>query len=205
MLDGAGFDLWAEGYDASVGLSDEAGSYPFAGYGAILNAIYGRVLGASGRVVLDLGFGTAALTAKLYERGCAVYGQDFSPRMLELARAKMPNAALYQGDFANGLTAPLTRLKYDAIIATYSLHHLTDAQKVSLLNQLLPLLNETGCIYIGDVTFETRAELLKCRAASGAEWDEDEIYFVYDELRRHFPKMQFEPMSSCAGLLTLRR
>lgn len=31
MLSSQGFDLWADGYDASVGLSDEENSYPFAG------------------------------------------------------------------------------------------------------------------------------------------------------------------------------
>lgn len=32
MLNHKGFDLWADGYDKSVGLSDEANTYPFAGY-----------------------------------------------------------------------------------------------------------------------------------------------------------------------------
>ncbi len=40
MLDSKGFDLWADGYDQSVGLSDEDGTYPFAGYKQILNEIY---------------------------------------------------------------------------------------------------------------------------------------------------------------------
>lgn len=85
MLNNKGFDLWADGYDKSVGLSDEAGAYPFAGYKNILNEIYNRVLSHSGKTVLDIGFGTGTLTAKLYEQGCQIYGQDFSGRMLELA------------------------------------------------------------------------------------------------------------------------
>lgn len=36
MLDDKGFDLWADGYDKTVGLSDEENSYPFAGYKEIL-------------------------------------------------------------------------------------------------------------------------------------------------------------------------
>ncbi len=32
MLDNKGFDLWADGYDKSVGISDEGNEYPFAGY-----------------------------------------------------------------------------------------------------------------------------------------------------------------------------
>ena len=205
MLDNKGFNLWADDYDKSVGLSDEDGTYPFAGYKTILNAIYNRVLSVSSKNVLDIGFGTGTLTSKLYEHGCMIYGQDFSDRMIELAKEKMPNAKLYQGDFSNGLVDPLLQQKYDAIIATYSLHHLTDLQKVTFLKNLLMLLNEGGCIYIGDVAFESREALQKCMDAVGDEWDDDEIYFVYDELRLHFPTMQFEQMSNCAGLIALQR
>ncbi len=203
MLNSKGFDLWADGYDKSVGLSDEDSTYPFAGYKYLLNEIYNRVLSGSGKDVLDIGFGTGTLTAKLYERGCRIYGQDFSQRMLELAQAKMPNAKLFQGDFSLGLAEELKKNRYDAIIATYSLHHLTDGQKVSFINSLLPLLREGGSIYIGDVAFETRAALNKCRNEVGDGWDTDEIYFVYDEMKEAFPKMKFEPISICAGLLTL--
>lgn len=123
--------------------------------------------------------------------------------MIALAQEKMPGARLFQGDFSNGLAEPLTQQKYDAIIATYSLHHLTDAQKITFLKQLLPLLNEGGCIYIGDVAFETRAALQRCKEETGDEWDDEEIYFVYDELRAQFTSVRFEKMSDCAGLFTL--
>ena len=205
MLSNKGFDLWADDYDKSVGLSDEDGTYPFAGYKAILNEIYNRVLCTSAKTVLDIGFGTGTLTSKLYEQDCEIYGQDFSDKMITLAQEKMPNARLFQGDFSNGLVEPLMQQKYDAIIATYSLHHLTDAQKVNFLKSLLSLLHEGGCIYIGDVAFETRAALQKCMEETGDEWDGDEIYFVYDELRAHFPSIQFKQMSDCAGLFTLHR
>lgn len=204
MLDQKGFDLWADSYDKSVGLSDEDGSYPFAGYRAVLNAIYQRILASAAKDVLDIGFGTAALTARLYQQGCRIYGQDFSEKMLALAQEKMPQAQLVQGDLTEGLAAPLTRQQYDAVVATYSLHHLTDAQKVGFLRSLLPLLREGGCVYIGDVAFETRAALEACRAAAGDEWDDEEIYFVCDELRQQFPQLRFEQLSHCAGLLTLR-
>ena len=188
MLNNKGFDLWADDYDKSVGLSDDDGTYPFAGYKNILNEIYNRILNSSAKTVLDIGFGTGALTSKLYEHGYNVYGQDFSERMIELAREKMPNAKLYQGDFTDGLVETLTNKKYDVIIATYSLHHLTDIQKVKFIENLSKLLNDEGCIYIGDVAFENRETLVKCMAEAGEEWDDEEIYFVIDELRRHFLK-----------------
>lgn len=205
MLNNKGFDLWADGYDESVGLSDEDGTYPFAGYKDVLNEIYNRILSCSGKTVLDIGFGTGTLTTKLYEQGCSIFGQDFSERMIELAQEKMPDARLYQGDFTLGLSEELKQNKYDAIIATYSLHHLTDAQKVSFLESLLLLLNEGGNIYIGDVAFKNRMELEACKAQAGDEWDDEEFYFVYDELKKFFPKMKFEQISYCAGVLTLER
>ena len=73
MLNNTGFDLWADGYDKSVGLSDENDRYPFAGYRAMMNALYQRVLAQSGRDVLDIGFGTGILTSRLYEQGCQIY------------------------------------------------------------------------------------------------------------------------------------
>ena len=198
MLNNTGFDLWADGYDKSVGLSDENDRYPFAGYRAMMNALYQRVLAQSGRDVLDIGFGTGVLTSRLYEHGCRIYGQDFSARMIELAQAKMPDARLYQGDFSKGLVPELRAQQY-------SLHHLTDMQKIDFLRALLPLLKQDGCLFIGDVAFRTREELEACRTAAGEDWDSDEIYFVYDELRPHFPALTFESFSHCTALLTLRR
>ena len=49
MLNNTGFDLWADGYDKSVGLSDENGRYPFVGYRAMMNgsiSAYSRRAGA---------------------------------------------------------------------------------------------------------------------------------------------------------------
>ena len=117
----------------------------------------------------------------------------------------MPDARLYQGDFSKGLVPELRAQQYDAIVATYSLHHLTDTQKIDFLRALLPLLKQDGCLFIGDVAFRTREELEACRTAAGEDWDSDEIYFVYDELRPHFPALTFESFSHCTALLTLRR
>lgn len=205
MLDKKSFDLWADGYDKTVAVSDKENTYPFAGYKDVLGSIFQAIMEKQPAAVLDIGFGTGTLTAKLYEHGCTIYGQDFSSRMMELASEKMPCAHLYQGDFAQGLAEPLQRQSYDCIVATYSLHHLTDEQKVGLLQNLLEHLNENGQIIIGDVAFETRDEWNQCRQAAGDEWDDDEIYFVADELRAVFPSLTFRQVSYCAGILTLAR
>ena len=66
-------------------------------------------------------------------------------------------------------------------------------------------MKQDGCIFIGDVAFRTRDELEACRNAAGSEWDEEEIYFVYDELHSQFPALTFEYFSHCNALLTLRK
>ena len=205
MLNSNGFDVWADGYDESVRLADESDAYPFAGYATILKKIYGRVCASGAKTVLDIGFGTGTLAGQLYQQGCDVFGQDFSSRMIQLAQGKMPRAKLYQGDFSLGLVQELKQQRYDAIIATYALHHLTGEQKAAFLQELLPLLQDNGCIYVGDVAFATRAQLEQCKAQAGDDWDASEIYFVYDELKQAFPQLRFEPVSHCAGLLTLKK
>ena len=203
MLDNKGFDLWADGYDKAVGVSDEENSYPFAGYKEILGRIYQIIMQKPGATVLDIGFGTGTLATKLYENGCIIYGQDFSSRMIEMASAKMPEAHLFHGDIINGLVVPLLLQRYDFIVATYSLHHLTDEQKKTFLRLMLDQLSENGQILIGDVAFQTRSELEKCKQKTGDEWDDEEIYFVVDEMKREFPGLEFTKVSYCAGILSL--
>ena len=205
MLDSKGFDLWADEYDKSVGLSEEEKTYPFAGYKKILGTIYKTIMEKPDPTVLDIGFGTGTLTRKLYENGCTVYGQDFSSKMIELALEKMPEAHLYKGDFTLGLVEPLKHEHYDFIVATYSIHHLTDVQKVNFLKELLDRLNDGGKILIGDVAFETRSELEKCKEESGDGWDNNEIYCVSDELRAEFTNLRFERISFCSGILIISK
>ena len=205
MLDSEGFDLWADEFDEDVIRTDEAGRYPFAGYRRILQEITDRILESGARDVLDLGFGTGVLLKRLYDRGVQVYGQDYSEKMCTIAREKMPEAELCCGDLRKGLVEELLARQYDAITATYVLHHVPDEEKRAFLLGLLPLLREGGCIYIGDVAFETREDFDRCRAESGDEWDDEEEYFVEEETRAVFPAMKFEFFSACSGLLTLKK
>lgn len=203
MLNNKGFDLWADNYDKTVEISDNDNTYPFAGYKNILNEIYNSILENSSKNILDIGFGTGTLTTKLYEKGCNIYGQDFSDKMVELAKNKMPDSKLFKGDISKGLVEELKKQKYDAIIATYSLHHLSDKDKVKFIKELIKLLNQNAVIYIGDVAFETRNDLEKCKEQCGEHWDNEEIYFVYDEIKKEFPKSEFIKYSECAGIIKI--
>lgn len=204
MLASDGFDLWAEGYDRAVGLSDEQDTYPFAGYRQVLGTIYRRIRqDANIRAVADVGVGTAVLSGRLYDAGCDVSGLDFSPRMLEIARARMPHADLLRHDLAAGFPPAWAQRRFDCIVSTYALHHLTDGQKLEFLAQCL---RHAPLVLIGDVAFPDSAAQEVCRRRAGEEWDEDEHYFVMD--RPAFPaeaSATFTPCSHCAGVIELVR
>lgn len=70
MLNEQGFDLWADGYDEAVEVSDLQNTFPFAGYKSVLASIYQQVMQKEDATILDIGFGTGNLTTRLYEKGC---------------------------------------------------------------------------------------------------------------------------------------
>lgn len=205
MLDKFGFDLWAQDYDKTVEISESGDEYPFAGYKSVLAYIYNAVRTMKAKKVLDIGFGTAVLTQKLYDDGLEIHGQDFSKNMLEIAQKKMPKAKLYEGDFTKAIDKEILSEKYDAIVATYSLHHIIDSGKKDFLKALLGLLNDGGKIFIGDVSFVDLASLEACREESKDYWDDDEYYIVYESLKKDFPKAIFEKISFCSGVLILEK
>lgn len=201
MLDNKGFDLWAEDYDTSVKRCFESNEYPFAGYKEVLGTIYDCVTSkGSHATVLDIGFGTGVLTKKLYDEGTEIYGIDFSEEMIKRAKSKMPNSVLIKHDFSKGLPFEFKEKKFDFIICTYSIHHLTDKDKILFINELKTHLTEGGKILLGDVAFETRRDLELCRNQAGDNWDQDEIYIVKEDLHKEFPDMQFKKISFCAGI-----
>lgn len=208
MLNNQGFNLWADNYDQTVQVSEENNQYPFAGYKNILNSIFNEVMQNEHARVLDIGFGTGVLTSKLYENGHQIDGVDFSTRMIAIAKSKMPNANLVEWDISKGLPPEIMVEKYDFIISTYALHHLTDEEKTPFIMNLLSLLKTDGKILIGDIAFETREKLEQCRRESIDYWDHDEFYFVYQELRASLNnecKCEFYPISHCGGVLIISK
>lgn len=201
MLDITGFDLWAAHYDKSVEKSNDKYSYPFAGYYEILKIIYKTVRERKkDGCILDVGFGTGMLTERFYQDGYSISGIDFSPKMIDTAKLKMPNANLIQHDFSTGYPYALKEKTFDFIISTYAIHHLTTQQKIDFIQQLLNHINPSGLLLIGDVGFATKKELESCRQEYNDTWDEDEIYMTEEELRPYFPHMVFHKITFCSGI-----
>ncbi|MBN1776486.1 MAG: class I SAM-dependent methyltransferase [Clostridiales bacterium] len=207
MLDSYGFDLWADSYDDSVRQAEEDNEYPFAGYSALMNAVYGTVMNCAPAKVLDVGFGTAVLSKKLYDAGCKVTGIDFSAEMLQAARRKMPRARLLRWDFTQGIPPEFAAETFDFIISTYALHHLAYDAQASFILALLKLLKAGGRMLIGDVCFETEEALLECREQNGELWDDEEYYIVFSRLQKELPgySVSFHPFSFCCGVIAIGR
>lgn len=207
MLDNKGFDLWADGYDKSVQLSEENDEYPFAGYKDVLNTIYNIVHKREKAKILDIGFGTGILTKRLYDDGYEIYGIDFSQNMIEIAKEKMPLASLIKYDFSKGLPEEIKDNSFDYIISTYAMHHLEDAEKNEFIEKLENYLNRDGKIIIGDIAFKTRELLEKCKTNYNEYWDDEEIYFVFEELKESLfnKNISFTEISHCSGVIQISK
>jgi len=206
MLDKNGFDLWANDYEKDVSKNEENGGYPFAGYRNVLNTIYNKVRSRKSADVLDIGFGTGFLTTQLYNDGYKITGIDFSDKMIDIAKRKMPRAALIKWDFANGLPDEVKNKKYDFILSTYAIHHISDGKKAALVRQFGMMLNTGGKVLFGDVSFETGNDREKCKSKYEDIWDYDEMYIAFDEFEKALGSnfiCSFEKISHCAGVLTI--
>lgn len=205
MMNSEGFDLWADGYDRAVGLSEEQKAYPFAGYRKVLGWIYQTLRETQARSVVDIGCGMGVLGTRLCAAGLDVTGLDFSDKMLEIARERMPEARLIQWDFRNGLPETIKMRSMDAVICTYAIHHLTDSEKERLIREMTACLRTGGRILIGDIAFETEEMREACRLAVGDEWDEEEQYMTMDEMERYLSETthSYRQISGCAGILEI--
>ncbi len=126
--------------------------------------------------------------------------------MIDIAKKKMPDALLINWDFAKGLPEKIRSCKFDYIISTYAIHHLTDEEKIKFIKSLANLLNTNGKILIGDISFETRKELEECNNIYKEIWDNDEIYFTADEIKNALNDTcycTYIKISHCAGVLTV--
>lgn len=207
MLDNKGFDNWSGAYDQDIPKMQDEG-YPFEGYYDTLGYIQKQVQAGAAKTVLDIGIGTGLLTETLYKAGIAITGVDFSARMLDLAKTKMPQGRFIRFDFNQGLPKELEGEKFDYIISSYAIHHIDDEQKVAFFRGLVQHLNDEGQVLIGDVAFETKRDMERGRAQSRG-WDDAEHYMIAEEMIRELAKHQlqseFVKTSSCSGVLVIQR
>lgn len=200
MFDVEQFEAWALDYERDAARWEAQGGYPFGGRTQVLDLVVELVRPEAGAKVLDLGCGPGILLERLADVGCEVYGVDSARQMLALAEQRVPAAHLALADIRDELPVEWGS-GFRAIISTYAIHHIADADKVTLINKLLELL-EPGCsVLIGDVAFQSADDRDAAREAAGDDWDDDELYCVADELARHLSGVTFHQVTPWSGVV----
>ena len=90
-----------------------------------------------GRRVLDAGCGTGALAVEAARRGADVVAIDLSPKLVDLARQRMPESFVHGSlDFRSGDMLDVKLGRFDHVVAMDSVIHYETKDAVSALSQL---------------------------------------------------------------------
>jgi putative AdoMet-dependent methyltransferase len=172
------FDEWAHDYDGWVSSDDPI----YARYDAVLAKVAELCGAAPGKRVLDIGTGTGNLALSLLDRGATVVGLDPSRKMLDIAAEKLKARA---GLELQQVTEPFMKIpfgdnEFDAVVSTYSFHHVHPGKKRACIIEMLRVLKPGGVWVIGDLIFQDEDE--EREVIDAYDWMEDEYYARIDEL-----------------------
>lgn len=104
---------------------------------------------------VDLGAGTGFVTIPLAERARSVIAVDLVQGMLDVARQEAEGRGLTN---VTTITEDLSKVdldpaSVDLVISSYALHHLTDGDKIALVERARTWLRPGGRIVIADMMF----------------------------------------------------
>lgn len=117
--------------------------------------------------VLDLGCGAGAHSKFLWNSGLEVVGIDFSEKMIEEAKRKVPEGKFHVGDI---LSLDFPPNYFDGVFARASLLHIKKSQMEPVLQKLHNILKDRGLLYVA------------MKEGSG----EKEVFSEYFKLNRFF-------------------
>jgi cysteine synthase A len=206
------FDDWADNYDETVYMKNGEYEEVFKNYTEILNETIKHILKYEGATVLDIGAGTGNLTAVAAKAGYNVIGIEPNSKMRDIAVEKYPSISFLSGTF---LSLPIDDNSVDAIISSYSFHHLTDSEKKESINILKRKLRKDGTIIITDTMYnsiESKESIIKDayskNATSLAHDLETEFYTTHEILTELFESegfnVNYQQMNKFVWILTAR-
>jgi tRNA (cmo5U34)-methyltransferase len=132
-------------------------------------------LPANPKRVLDIGSGGGRLLAlaKAARPAAQFVALDFSPAMLETLKNSFGNDPSV-GVVAHNLDEPLPALgRFDAVISSFAIHHITHERKRSLYGEIFELLNPGGAFcnleHVASPSDELHAEFLRAISCDGED------------------------------------
>lgn len=207
LLSSQGFDQWSEHYDEDVRKDDDDNCYPFAGYREIQEELIKRSLASPGKRVLDLGIGTGSLAKKLSALGFLITGVDFSREMLANVKRELPESRLIQADLTNGIPEELKKEQFDLVFCNYAIHHLSPKEQLSLVEEVMEIMDSRGKLFIADVMTKTIKEMEELAVLEKESWDPSEYYPVVEFFEESFPlaSLSWDKFSYCSGILEIAK
>ncbi len=115
--------LEREGYSRVAPRYDQAATPATS---QVNNAILDAVGARQGTRLLDVACGPGWLSAAAVARGAVVTGLDFAESMLDLARARCPQAVFHDGDAEQ---LPFDAGRYEAVVCSFGLLHFPDPER----------------------------------------------------------------------------
>ena len=104
-----------------------------------------QVKKSGGRRVLDCGCGSGVQSKLLFEKGLEVVGLDLSPRMINEAKKRVPEAKFVVGDMTK---MEFTDEAFDGVYARASLLHVPKNLIPKVLRSINKILKDGGILYL---------------------------------------------------------
>jgi putative AdoMet-dependent methyltransferase len=198
------FDEWAKNYDNTI--TSEKDDFPFAGYEMILEQVVSLADVKPNMRILDLGIGTGNLAARFINKGCNVWGLDFSAEMLNQTQVKLPQVTLVQANLLGDWTKEL-QTPFDRVVSAYVFHEFDLETKIKLLQQISShCLSTNGFILVADIAFPDVA--IRTAASQHWQWDDDEYYWAANEAviacKQAGLQVTYEQISNCGGVFNFK-
>ncbi len=169
------------------------------GYEAVLTWVIESAKIEKQSSVLELGSGSGNLSRRIKE--CRVLTTvDISEKMEELAKSKLThikNRLFVKADFLEFFEK--NSEEFDVIISTYSIHHLSEEEKIFLLKEVWDHLKPSGKAVFGDLMFECkskkevkREEYTKKEDFETAKAIEEEFLWYIDTAEAYLKSLGFK-------------